>query len=430
VRLGERDVRGAGLDVTLDDKPELLGLFAAADADGKLSIANLGTPIDAPKIAAAADPSAKGPRPGQALPPIDRWRLVLGHEREKMTGKAGRAARALDELYGRGHGEGSRAPDLGGGGQEQGFPTTREWTDEIEALFGEQVMEEVTGQAASRGRINALLEVDPEQVTPSMELLEQILSLKGGLAESHLGRLRQLIQRIVDALVDELAIRVRPALIGLASPRATRRAAGPLHLPRTVSANLHTARQADDGTLTIAPEELFFRTRARRHMDWRVVLIVDVSGSMEPSTIYAAMMGAILSSVPWLDVKFIAFNTEIIDLSDRVSDPLALLLEVEVGGGTHIAKALRYARSLITIPQRTIALLVSDFEEGWAVESMLAEIRTLVESGVKCLGLAALDDRGAPRYALPIAELMVGCGMPVAALTPLELARWVGEKIR
>ena len=53
-----------------------------------------------------------------------------------------------------------------------------------------------------------------------------------------------------------------------------------------------------------------------------------------------------------------------------------------------------------------------------------------IESGVTCLGLAALDDRGAPRYAVPIAELIACCGMPVAALTPLELARWVGEKIR
>jgi Mg-chelatase subunit ChlD len=165
-------------------------------------------------------------------------------------------------------------------------------------------------------------------------------------------------------------------------------------------------------------------------MDWRVVLVVDVSGSMEPSVIYSAMMAAILSGVPWIAVNFIAFSTEIIDLTEQASDPLALLLEVTVGGGTHIAKGLRYARGLVTVPQRTIVICVSDFEEGFAIESLLGEVRTLVEMGVHCLGLAALDDRGAPRYAVPIAELVAGAGMPVAALTPVELARWIGEKVR
>lgn len=75
-------------------------------------------------------------------------------------------------------------------------------------------------------------------------------------------------------------------------------------------------------------------------------------------------------------------------------------------------------------------ITVSDFEEGYAIEGMLGEVRALVESGVICLGLAALDDRGAARYAVPIAEQVVAAGMPVAALTPLELARWIGDKIR
>jgi Mg-chelatase subunit ChlD len=211
--------------------------------------------------------------------------------------------------------------------------------------------------------------------------------------------------------------------------RPTRRATGALHLPRTVAANLQTIREVD-GEPRLVPERLYFKQRSRRHLDWHVVLVVDVSGSMEPSVIYSAMMAAILSAVPWISVNFITFSTEIVDLSDHVSDPLALLLEVAVGGGTHIAKGLRYARSLVAVPQRTIVLVVTDFEEGYSVDGLVAEVRALVEAGVTCLGLAALDDRGAPRYAVPIAESVAAAGMPVAALTPLELARWIGDKIR
>ncbi|HEY5936117.1 MAG TPA: VWA domain-containing protein, partial [Kofleriaceae bacterium] len=226
----------------------------------------------------------------------------------------------------------------------------------------------------------------------------------------------------------ELAVRVRPALHGAISNRSTRRPTGALHLAKTVGANLSRTRIEND-RVTVIPERLYFRARSRRHMDWQVVLVVDVSGSMEPSVIYSAMMAAILSSVPWISVKFIAFSTEIVDLSEHAHDPLALLLEVSVGGGTHIAKGLRYAKSLVQVPQRTIVIVVSDFEEGFSIDGLLGEVRSLVENGVICLGLAALDDRGAPRYAVPIAEQVAAAGMPVAALTPLELARWIGDKV-
>jgi Mg-chelatase subunit ChlD len=353
--------------------------------------------------------------------------MILGHERDKMPPRAARACRALDELYGGGHGEGSRAGS--GGGQESAFPSVREWREEVEALFGARVFEEVAGKAAEAGRIGALLELDPAQVRPSVELLEQVLSLRGALGEAHLGQLRALIRHIVDELVRELAVRVRPALAGALGARPTRRPTRALHLPRTVAANLGNAREID-GELRLVPDRLYFKQRNRRQMDWHVVLAVDVSGSMEPSVIYSAMMAAILSGVPWISVKFIAFSTEIVDLSEHVADPLALLLEVAVGGGTHIAKALACARSLVRVPQRTIVLCVSDFEEGFAPAALVAEVRALVEAGVTCLGLAALDDRGAPRYEVQIAEIIASAGMPIAALTPLELARWLGARIR
>jgi hypothetical protein len=433
-RLGESDARGGGLDVTTELAPEILALAAEADLAGRAAVTRLG--LAQPEVSRmrdnylASEISRRPASADRAIPPVDRWRIILGHERDRMRPHGARAMRALDELYGHGHGEGSRGElGLGGGGQEAAFPTVRAWRDEIEALFGARVFEEVAGKAATAGRVGALLEVDPGQVSPSVELLEQVLSLKGGLGEAHLGRLRALVRRIVDELVRELAVRVRPALHGALGRRATRRPTSTLHLPRTVGANLARAR-VDGDDVSIVPERLYFRQRSRRHMDWNVVIVVDVSGSMEPSVIYSAMMAAILSGVPWIDVKFIAFSTEVVDLSAHASDPLALLLEVAVGGGTHIAKALRYARDLVGVPQRTIVIVVSDFEEGFAVGALLAEVRALVEAGVHCLGLAALDDRGAPRYAVPIAELVAAAGMPIAALTPLELARWVGDKIR
>ncbi len=427
-RLGESDARGQGLDVVTAIAPELLVAAAEADRAGRAAMDRIERPalVMPPEANVAATATTTRVVPEHGIPVRDRWRMILGHERDRMRPRSLRVVRALDELYGTGHGEGSRSD---GGGQEQGFPTVRAWKDEIDELFGGRVFEEVAAKAAEQGRVGALLELDPAQVQPSIELLEQVLSLKGGLGEAHLGRLRALVKRIVDELVRELAVRVRPAMQGAISPRPTRRSTGVLHLPRTVAANLGRTRVEDD-RVSIIPEKLIFKTRSRRHMDWHVVLVVDVSGSMEPSVIYSAMMAAILSAVPWIDVRFIAFSTEIVDLSEHVHDPLALLLEVSVGGGTHIAKGLRYARSLVAVPQRTIVITVSDFEEGFSIDGLLGEVRALVEAGVTALGLAALDDRGAPRYSVQIAEQVAAAGMPIAALTPLELARWIGDQIR
>jgi uncharacterized protein with von Willebrand factor type A (vWA) domain len=290
------------------------------------------------------------------------------------------------------------------------------------------VSQEVLARAAAE-RPAALLELDPERVQPSVELLEQILALRGGLAEAQLGQLRRLVERCVGELVAELALRLEPALGGLATPHPERRPVGPLNLARTVARNLHTLRSVD-GQQRLVPERLIFRRRARRSLDWRLILVVDVSGSMQPSVIYSALVAAILARLPALSLHFLTFSTRVVDLSQRVDDRLALLLEVEVGGGTHIARALRYAQTLVTVPARTMVVLVTDFEEGGPLAHLLDEVRGLADAGTRPLGLAALDDAGQPRYCVAVAEQVAAAGMPVAALTPLELARWVGQQLR
>ncbi|MFE5300605.1 DUF5682 family protein [Streptomyces sp. NPDC056632] len=478
-RLGDR------LDLSLDAPPELLGLWAAADAAGTAALKALGlpgtdasdgplpvapapgtgttTPAPAPAPAPATstatgelasgspeealpdaltDATSAAPSPDTAatadadrrLDRTDRWRLLLGRHKERLAGDARRYAHALDELYGRGRGEGAQDLDGGasgqGGGQDPSFPTAREWAHELEALFGADVREEVLADAADAGRTDVLAQLDPAAVRPSVELLGSVLSLAGGMPEAQLARLRPLVKRLVDELARELATRLRPALSGLATPRPTRRPGGRLDLARTLRANLAHTRRTEDGRLVVVPERPLFSTRANREADWRLILVVDVSGSMEASVIWSALTAAVLGGVPTLSTHFLAFSTQVIDLTDRVDDPLSLLLEVKVGGGTHIAAGLAHARSLITVPSRTLVVVVSDFEEGAPLGGLLGEVRALASSGAHLLGCAALDDTGTPRYSVPVARQLVAAGMPVAALSPLALARWVGDRLR
>ncbi len=366
------------------------------------------------------------------LAPADRWRLLLGRRTDALPRSAAPLATALDELYGSGRGEGSRGSLAGpghGGGRQAPYPGVREWSEELAALFGPGVREEVLAAAAASGRSDVLTELDADGVRPSVDLLRTVLRHAGGLPEARLAALRPLVRSLVEALTRQLATRLRPALHGTALPRPSRRPGGGLDLPRTLRANLVTARRGPDGTVRVIPERPVFRTRARRAADWRLVLVTDVSGSMEASTVWAALTASVLAGVPTLSTHFLAFSTEVIDLTGHVDDPLSLLLEVSVGGGTHIAAGLRHARELVTVPSRTLVVVVSDFEEGYPLGGLLAEVRALVSAGCHVLGCASLDDTGRPRYSTGVAGQLVAAGMPVAALSPLELARWVGEKI-
>ena len=366
----------------------------------------------------------------------DRWRLMLGVPPESSRPRAITAARSLDDLFVDSRGEGSgksigpAAASSPRGGREAPEPTSAEWADDLRDLFGSEVFEEVAGDAAAAGRGELVRHLDPETVTPSVELLQQVLSMAGGVAENRLGHLRRLARRITDDLAARLAVRLRPAIGGLATPRATRRPNRRLHLSETVRRNLKHPRLRGDGRRSIVAEELMFRGTSRRQMDWHLTFVVDVSASMSASVVYSALVAAILDGLPALTVRFLTFSTEVVDLSGRVDDPLGLLLDVQIGGGTDIALGIRAAREGLKVPSRSIVLVVTDFEEGCSVGGMLAEVRVLVGTGAKCLGLAALDDGGRARYHQGVAAMVAGCGMPVAAVGPERLAAWIGDQIR
>ncbi|GID27416.1 DUF5682 family protein [Paractinoplanes brasiliensis] len=360
---------------------------------------------------------------------VERWRLLLGRESDQLAPGRRRLATALDELYGGGRGEGAYTVG-GGGGQETAYPEARDWLKDVEALFGADVRDEVLARAAEKGRLDALLVADPDRVRASVDLLHAVLSLAGGLPEARLAKLRPLVARLTDELTARLARRIRPALTGIGTPRPTLRPSGRLDLAATLRRNLHTARTDGDGRVRIVPERPVFRSRGRRSVDWQVILLVDVSGSMEESTIWAALTASVLAGVPALRTHFVTFSTEVIDLTDRVTDPLSLLLGIRVGGGTHIAAALRYARQMSVVPARTMVITISDFEEGFPLGDLLGATRALVDDGVTLLGCASLDDQGRPRYSTGVAGQLVAAGMPVAALSPLELAGWIGDRVR
>lgn len=82
--------------------------------------------------------------------------------------------------------------------------------------------------------------------------------------------------------------------------------------------------------------------------------------------------------------EIIHFDTQVVDLSDRLEDPVDVLMNVQLGGGTHITKALRYGETLIDNPGKTIFILVSDLEEGYPIAQMYKACKDIIDAGCNC----------------------------------------------
>ena len=81
-------------------------------------------------------------------------------------------------------------------------------------------------------------------------------------------------------------------------------------------------------------------------------------------------------------------------------------------------------------PRRTLLVLISDFYEGGDAKALLTVSKRLQDSGVKQLGLAALDERAEPDYNRQLAQKLSNIGMEIGVMTPDRLADWVGDAIR
>ncbi|WP_086823778.1 VWA domain-containing protein [Allokutzneria sp. NRRL B-24872] len=364
-------------------------------------------------------------------PGLQRWRLILGEPAEACTdtpqGDALARDAALEWLYGR---DPERAKRDVRGGSGPSRLTTFDWLEEIHRLFPKETIERLERDAVERFEILEVV-TDPavlERIEPNATLLRAVLRTKHLMNPQVLALARRIVAAVVEELTRRLAKEVRRCFTGVRSRRPSlfRRAAD-LDFHRTIRANL-VHYQPDQRRLYI--ERPRFTSRTRRHIDqWQLVLVVDQSGSMAGSVIHSAVTAACLWGLPGLRPHLVVFDTAVVDLTAEVSDPVELLMKVQLGGGTDIAKAVDYAASLVDNPRRAIVAVITDFYEGGDEYRLVATVRELVQQGTQVLGLAALDEEANPDYDRALAQRLADVGAHVGAMTPGQLATFVAERM-
>ncbi|MFD7975449.1 VWA domain-containing protein [Streptomyces sp. NPDC059071] len=367
---------------------------------------------------------------------LERWRLILGAPAERHTGPLGATAAArdaaLDWLYGRDAEQARRGVRGTGreGGDGASAVTPVDWLDDIHRLFPRETVERLERDAVERYEIHEIV-TDPavlERVEPDQALLKAVLRTKHLMNPEVLRLARRIVETVVRRLMERLTPEVRRSFTGTRSRRPSRLALSrDFDFHGTVRANLAHYRPEERRLLIQRPR---FHSRTRRHLEqWQLILLVDQSGSMADSVIHSAVTAASLWGLPGLKTHLVAFDTSVVDLTSDVTDPVELLMRVQLGGGTDIARAVAYGTGLVDNPRRAIVALVTDFYEGGDAYRLVRGVRALVEQGTTVLGLAALDEEARPAYDRQTAQRLADAGAHVGAMTPGQLAEFVAERL-
>lgn len=372
-----------------------------------------------------------------------RWRLALGPEAEAQGGApfgldAGeRAAEAvgidprrvgeLDATLGFVYDE---RPARGAGGARR--PSLPSWLASLRELFSREVVAVVQRDAIDRKGLTELL-FQPETLPlleRNVELVATILQARALVPDAARDAARAIVAEVVEELRRRLEAATRTAVLGAVrrDRRSPIRVLRNLDWQRTIRANLKTW---DRERRRLRPERLAFAANQRRRHEWDVVLLVDQSASMAESAVYAAVMAAIFASLDVLRTRLVFFDTDVVDVTELLGDPVDVLFSLQLGGGTDIQRAVAYAEErLVERPERTLVILISDLFEGGDRQALVARLRRLVESRARALALLALTDGGRPAYDHELARELVEVGVPAFGCTPKLLVDVVERALR
>ncbi|MBX2815671.1 MAG: VWA domain-containing protein, partial [Saprospiraceae bacterium] len=192
---------------------------------------------------------------------------------------------------------------------------------------------------------------------------------------------------------------------------------------KTIHANL---RHYQPEAKTIIPVRLLGHPRSRKSAK-EIVIVVDQSASMLESFVHAAVIASILASIPSIKTHLVVFDTEVVDLTEEIKDPVSLLFKGQLGGGTDIAKAIRYVRNLTRQRTNVHVLLISDLYEGGRLEILEEEVRSLLSGAVRMAVILALDDRGKPDFDHDVANSLASLGVSSLACPPEKFPGFIAS---
>lgn len=369
---------------------------------------------------------------------LTRWRLILGHQAQEQLESMGSCQlgadqQAMDEalaaIYDESEAEGERQR---GAGQGPSAPKLAKWLGDVRTYFQEDVVTVIQQDAIERKGMKQLL-FEPEMlksVQPNVQLVGTLMSLGRQIPERTKETARMVVRAVVEQIKELLEQKIRQAVMGALnrnehSPIPN---VSSIDWKWTIGRNL---KNYQPSLGTIVPERVYFYSRAQRTNSWSIIVDMDQSGSMADSVVYGAVMGSILASLPAVNTRVVAFDTEVVDLTEQCGDdPVDMLFGVQLGGGTDINKSVKYCQQFISDPARTLFFLITDLMEGGNEAQLVRRLEEMVASGVKVICLLALAEGGVPWYDEALARKLGKMGLPCFGCAPQRLPELLEGTLR
>ena len=365
---------------------------------------------------------------------LRRWRLALGGDEAPepagfaLSPEDAAMDAALAALYGSGE-DASKRPRRAGLGASS--PNVARWLGDIRKYFPSSVVQVMQQDALEKFNLRELL-LEPEMleaVQPDVKLVASLISLASVIPAETKETARLVVRRVVDELLKRLEEPLRSAVSGALNRavRNRRPRLAEIDWNRTVRANL---RHYQPTHRTLVPETLIGFGRKSRRSQRDIILCIDQSGSMAASVVYSSIFGAVMASLPAVTTRLVVFDTAVVDLTEKLADPVDVLFGTQLGGGTDIHGAVTYCQSLVREPRNTVLVLISDLYEGGVEAKLLRRAAELVEAGVQFITLLALSDEGRPSYDEALAAKLAALGVPSFACTPDRFPALMAAAIR
>jgi hypothetical protein len=365
---------------------------------------------------------------------LKRWRLVLGDQDNsgvsvKLSGDDAAMDNALSSLYNRKETDGGGKERTRSGDLSSSSPKVARWLGDIRKYFPSSVVTIMQKDALEKLDLKRML-LEPEllsSMVPDVGLVATLAALGAALPNKSKETARQVVRKVCDDLMQRLGNPTRQAVTGALNK--ARRNNNPRHSEidwnKTIRVNL---RHYQSKYKTIIPQRrIGYGKRSTSLKD--IILLVDQSGSMATSVVYASIFAAVLATVRAATTRMVAFDTSVVDLSDKLSDPVDIIFGVQLGGGTDINRAIEYGQTLVRQPADTIFVIISDLFEGGNNNDMLKRVYNLVNAGVKVICLLALSDEGAPAFDHRNAAYFAEIGVPTFACTPDQFPAMMAQAI-
>lgn len=367
---------------------------------------------------------------------ILKWRLILGKKAEDE-----------DEIaaeLGSGDGESLLSDDEKGldetlnalydsektGGLGSSSPNVNRWLGDIRKYFPATCVRIMQKDAMELLGLEQML-LEPEMleaVEADINLVGTLMSLNKVIPDKTKDTARAVVRKVVDELEKKLRNPMREAIEGSISRSIPNRRPkfSEINWIKTIQKNL---KHYQEDYKTVIPVNLYGYGKKGKALK-EVILLVDQSGSMATSVVYAGIFGAVMASLKSLKTHMVVFDTAVVDLTEKIDDPVDLLFGTQLGGGTDINKALSYAQGIIQQPSDTILVLISDLFEGGNKKELIQRIASIKDNGTEIINLLSLNDEGAPVYDKRIAAQIAALNIPSFACSPNQFPQLMAAAIK